>query len=207
MRKLIYIPVVHTETDMGSLQPAVRREFLAKYQASHLQQLTEAVRQFWEGLGQRMEGLQLEYPKTYIYQDGLPVCGKEVQIITDLARQGSRNHRLVLWLMERGANLVGTESPKLLLDEYQLLRKVFSVSEGKEREAAAASYRERAPQLLVRRDDYIRRRIVTTLPDEGTGVLFIGLSHRVDEGLPDDIHVSYLIRDLPFKRSGDIERL
>lgn len=207
MRKLIYVPVVHTEADMGSLQHAVKREFLAKYQASDWQKLGAAVREFWEGLEQRIGELQLAHPRTYIYQDGLPACGKEGQIVTDLARQGSRNHQLVLHLIQRGANLVGTESPKLLLEEYQLLQRVFSAPEGEPREAAAAAYRKRAPGLLAERDDYIRRRIDATLPDEAVGVLFIGLTHHVDEALPGDIHVSYLIHNVPFKRDGEIHRL
>lgn len=207
MRKLIYVPVVHTQADLGSLQRAVKREFLAKYQTSDWQQLSDAVRQFWEDLSQRIAGLQMEYPKTYIYQDGLPVCGKELQIVTDLARQGSLNHRMVLWLVDRGANLVGTESPKLLLDEYRLLQRVFSAPQGKERAAAAAAYRERAPELITQRDDYVRRRIDATLPDEGVGILFIGLTHHVDERLPGDIHLCYLICNLPFDRNGNIERL
>ena len=207
MRKLIYVPVVHTQADMGSLQSAVKREFLARYGEDDWQKLDEAVREFWEGLQQRIAQLQLEYPKTYVYQDGLPVCGKEVRIVTELAQQGSRNHRLVLWLVERGANLVGTESPELLLEEYDLLRKVFSAPDAGHRTAAATAYNERAGELLAQRDEYVRRRIDDTLPDEGVGVLFIGLTHHVDEGLPDDIRVAYLVHNLPFRRNGDIERL
>ena len=207
MRRLIYIPVVHTQTDMGSLLPAVKREFVEKYRATDWHKLGEAVQEFWRGLQQRVVELQLDYQETYIYQDGLPACGKEAQIVTDLARQGSANHQLVLWLVDRGAHLVGTESPKLLVEEYQLIRQVFSAAEGKEREAAVAAYKERAAELLAQRDDYMRRRIDATLPDGCVGVLFIGLTHRVDEGRASDIQVSYLIHNLPFKRSGDIDRL
>ncbi len=38
-------------------------------------------------------------------------------------------------------------------------------------------------------------------------ILFIGLTHYVDQGMPSDIHVSYLIHNLPFKRSEEIDRL
>ena len=62
-----------------------------------------------------------------------------------------------------------------------------------------------AERLLGQRDDYMRRRIDATLPDGGVGLLFVGLTHHVDEGLPSDIDVSYLIHDLPFHRGGDIE--
>jgi len=207
MRQLIYIPVVHTDADMGSLLPAAKREFLKKYSESDWQKKRQAVQEFWEGLHQRIGDLHLDYSKAYIYQDGLPVCGKELQIVTQLAKQGSPNHTLVLWLTDRGANLVGTESPELLLEEYRLVQRIFSASKGQEREAAAAAYTKRAPELLAQRDDYIRRQIDATLPTGCVGLLFIGLTHHVDEGLPSDIHVSYLIHNLPFERSGDIKRL
>ena len=207
MRQLIYIPVVHTEADMGSLLPAAKREFLRKYSESDWQKKSLAVREFWEGLHQRIEELHLDCPNTYIYQDGLPVCGKELQIVTELAEQGSPNHTLVLWLTDRGANLVGTESPELLLEEYQLVQGIFSASKGNEREAAAAAYTKRAPDLLAQRDGYMRRRIDATLPDKCVGLLFIGLTHRADEGQPSDVQVSYVIHNLPFERTGDIKRL
>ena len=207
VRNLIYIPIVHTQADMGSLQSAAKREFLKKYPKSNWDEHTSAIQEFWDGLAERIMGLEWEYPRTHIYQDGLPVCGKELQIVTELAQKGSRNHQLVLRLVEKGAQLEGTESPQLLLQEYQLLQAVFSATEGEQREAAAAAYRARAAPLLEERDEYIRQQIGTSLPDEGRGLLFIGLTHRVDEGLPSDIHVAYLIHNLPFKRDGVINRL
>jgi len=205
--ELIYVPIVHTQADMGSLQGAVKSEFLDKYREGEWQKHTNAIQEFWKGLRKRIMGLELEYQRTHIYQDGLPVCGKELQIVTGLAQQGSQNHQLVLSLVEKGAHLVGTESRKLLLEEYELLRWVVSAPQGKPREAAAAAYTKRAPALLGERDDFIRRRIGATLPEGECGLLFIGLTHRVDEGLPSSIRIAYLIHNLPFQRSGPIRRL
>jgi len=207
VRELIYVPIVHTQADMGSLQGAAKRQFLHKYTESDWHKHTDAIQEFWEGLQARTMALRLEYQRVHIYQDGLPVCSKELQIVTDLAQQRSQNHQLLLSLVEKGANLVGTESPKLLLEEYELLRGVFSAPEGKPREAAAAAYRNRAAPLLRERDDFIRRRIDATLPEGERGLLFIGLTHHVDQGLPSSIRVSYLIHNLPFERRGAIRRL
>ena len=207
MRELIYVPIVHTQADMGSLRDAAKSEFLAKYHESDWHEHIRAIDEFWEALHKRIMALGLEYQRTHIYQDGLPVCGKELQIAAELAHQGSANHRLVISLTEKGAHLVGTESPELLLEEYQLLRGVFSASEGTSREAAAAAYTNRAAALLRERDDFIRRRIDATLPEGERGLLFIGLTHRVDDGLPTSIRVSHLIHGLPLKRTGPIERL
>jgi hypothetical protein len=58
-----------------------------------------------------------------IHLEGLPVCGHESEIVADLARAGSRNHRLLLRLREFGAIIMGTESAELLVEEYQLSSK------------------------------------------------------------------------------------
>ena len=192
MRRLIHVPIVHTEADMGSLLPGAKAEFLSRYTQREWQEHVETIEQFWRNLRERIAGFGLDYAQTYIYQDGLPVCGKELQIVTDLARRDSRNHELILWLVDQGATLVGTEAPKLLLEEYELMRNVFAAAADGQKQTAPAACQKQADDLLRRRDAYIRQRIDATLPDGGTGLLFIGLVHRVHEGLPEDIAVSCL---------------
>jgi hypothetical protein len=207
MRKLIYIPIVHTAADMGSLLPAAKAEFLRRYGEQEWDDHNAVIGGFWEGLRERIAGLHLEYARTYLYQDGLPVCGKESEIVTDLARQGSQNHALLLWLVSEGATLVGTEAPEVLLEEHELVRGVLTAPEGEKRQAALEAYKTKGKELLARRDEYIRHRVNATLSDNCTGLLFIGLMHRVDETLPKDVSVSYLIHRLPFRRAADINRL
>jgi DNA-binding response OmpR family regulator len=48
----------------------------------------------------------------------LPVCGRDLEIVAELAKAGSRNHPLLLRLKGRGALLMGTESA----GEYSFLR-------------------------------------------------------------------------------------
>ena len=104
--------------------------------------------------------MALDYPRVRIYQDGLPVCGKETDIVRELAGAGSTNHQLVLELAGRGAMLMGTEDPPLLLREYQLQRQ----------HAGAAG--DEAAEVLAGRDRFIARRIEATLQDGETGLLF-----------------------------------
>ncbi len=204
MRELIYVPIVHTAADMGSLLPAAKAEFLRKYGEREWKEHNKVIQSFWEGLRGRITGLNLDYAHTYLYQDGLPACGKEMDIVRELARQGNQNHRLLLWLVEQGATLVGTESPELLLAEYELMRNLLSATGGSRRQVDLQTYKGRAKELLSRRDEYIRHRIRDTLPENWKGLLFIGLMHRVEEGLPQDISVSYLIHRLPFRRAADV---
>lgn len=114
-----------------------------------------------------------------LYQDSLPVCGHEKELVRELAAQGSCNHQLLEGLVNEGATLVGTESPSLLLDEYKLLQS----PERTEKQEAA---------LLEARDRFIAGQIDATLTDDENGILFIGALHKVDKFLPQRIKVAYL---------------
>ena len=79
--------------------------------------------ELWNDIRRAIEALGLDFRRVRIYQDGLPVCGKEEQIVRELAGAGSLNHQLVLELAGKGAALVGTEDPQLLIREYHLQRR------------------------------------------------------------------------------------
>ena len=206
-RELIYVPVIHTQAEMGSMSEAAREEYFARFGREKWHQHVKIIDSMWDGLRRKILALKLAYRKVRIYQDGLPVCGKELEIVTELARKGSRNHALLLWLVGEGAMLVGTEAPGVLLEEHELVRSILATPEGEERRAALEAYKVRGKKLLARRDEYIGSRIDATLPADCTGLLFIGLMHRVDEVLPEDVSVSYLIHRLPFRRASDINHL
>jgi len=189
MRNLIYIPIVHTEVDMGSMSTSLRKEYLTRYGKEKWRQHTKAIDSMWDGLCRKIFDLNLPYGKLRIYQDGLPVCGRELEIIREAAEKGSRNHKIVLDLVEKGARLEGTESPDLLLQEYNNFKKLQGTSNIK-----------MSDDLLIKRDKFIANRIESTLTEDEIGILFMGLMHRVDKYLS-GIKVSYLIHRLPFKES------
>ncbi len=85
----------------------------------------------WEGISKRLGKLDVEHANLRIYQDGLPLCGRELDIVRDVAARGSQNHQLVLSLVQRGASLEGTEDVQLLLEEYRYIQAIT-----KEREIA-----------------------------------------------------------------------
>ncbi|MCJ7502091.1 MAG: hypothetical protein MUP80_03395 [Acidobacteriia bacterium] len=151
------------------------------------------VDKLWARIEQAIESLILPYERVRLYQDGLPVCGREVEIITELAKAGSRNHRLLLRLREKGATIMGTESSELLVEEYQLVKEVFA--SGKPKVATRGEARQKAlrDSLLKRRDQYIARRINDTLLAGETGLIFLGMLHSVRSWLDKDIRVVYPI--------------
>jgi hypothetical protein len=214
---------------MGSLNESIRSQFPSQQRwYRHRQKVddlwTEITRQilnFHEACPERSEGFsslpsvnpksgdlgyQLNYRQVRIYQDGLPVCGHELDIVRDLASRGSKNHQLVVLLVEKGATLEGTEDAALLLEEYNYIKaisqpnfltKKFDQKKTTETEEeikrSLEEYREKSRALLQKRDDFIAARIDSTLKDGEIGILFIGVMHEVEKKLPDDIQVNHLV--------------
>lgn len=54
------------------------------------------------------------------------MCGEEEKIGKDLANSGSRNHKLLVRLIEKGATLMGTEAPELLVEEYESYKRLLA---------------------------------------------------------------------------------
>jgi len=205
MRRLVYIPVIHTASDMGTmargLEQATNETAGRRLAAEH----RTAVDEMWDGLERKILRLPLP-PRFFLYQDGLPVCGIEDEIITQTADSGSRNYRLLVQLMARGGVPIGTEDPELLVEEYQAVRDCVEASP-RQRSAATSRYKEKSVRLLSARDAFVAQRVDETLPQKGLGLLFMGLLHRVDERLPEDIDMHYLIYRLPFKRDFNLKLL
>jgi hypothetical protein len=174
-RSLIYVPVLHSAGDMGSL-------------ASMIPQPTDygaQVGRYWDAVESDFHVMRRRWQEVRVYQDGLPDTRADIvtRIVADV---DSPNYRLLRWLASQGATVVGTEDPVLLQEEYELLK--ASVTD----EAARQAYAARAAGLLENRDRYIASRIGDTLPSGGRGVLFVGLQHEVARILPPDIHVTSL---------------
>ncbi|WOJ88522.1 hypothetical protein RZS28_11880 [Methylocapsa polymorpha] len=179
MARLIYVPVIHSTEEMGSAATAYKAAFVARHGERKWAERSAEFDSIWRGIANAIKALGLDFKRINLYQDSLPVCGRESELVHDLAVQGSRNHQLLQSLMRVGAKLVGTESPALLLDEYKLLHS----PERTEAQAAA---------LLEARDRFIADRIDATLGEERDGILFMGALHKVAKFLPQRIKVEYL---------------
>jgi hypothetical protein len=189
-RTLIYFPIVHTQADMGALKESVARATLEKEGRAGLARKTAAIDQIWTEIEAAIDALALSFDRVRLYQDGLPVCGREVEIVTELAQAGSRNQQLLLRLMAQGAVLMGTESGDLLVQEYQLARQ--SLTTRPPRAAGVAAIRRAlSAALLQRRDQFMAQRINETLKSGETGILFLGMLHSVERYLNADVKVIY----------------
>ena len=180
MRRVILIPVIHNAADLGSLAESVRKHWCERLGPDGWTQRQRAVANLWKAIRQSLDALHLDLRRVRVYQDGLPVCGKELQIVDELAKAGSLNHQLLVELARNGATVMGTEDPPLLVREYQLQRAKLGVPGAGAQPAAGDG---ELSGLLAARDRFIADRIASTLDDGETGLLLLGASHRVDAEL------------------------
>ena len=148
---------------------------------------------FWKTVRAEIDGLRLDYQHVDLYQDGLPVCGRELELVKKAAAVGSVNHQLLLDLTTRGATLMGTEDPKLLLDEYRAMQAALGHPAGVAGPPEQASGPPAHKETLSERDAYIAGRIDATLRPGRTGILFLGMMHNVESFLPADIVLTRLV--------------
>jgi hypothetical protein len=195
-RKLIYFPIIHSQAEMGALQESVARASRERLGRAGAVRKARAVARWWSQIDRAIAALDLSVRQVRLYQDGLPVCGREAEIVAALAQAGSRNHQLLERLMTQGAVLMGTESADLLVQEYQLAQQSLT-GQPPGLPEAAAQRRAMGESLLQRRDQFIAQRINDTLQPGETGILFLGMLHAVERYLPGDIEVIY-----PLPRPG-----
>jgi len=194
MRKLIYIPIVHTPEDMGSVRESLERVSAAKLGKQRWIENVQRVERFWNEVEHELDALCLDYSRVRIYQDGLPCSGElGMKIVNSVADAGSKNFQLLRKLISRGATPEATEDSDLLKREHEHIKAIVEARTGEERAEAEHRYNQVKDKLLEARDAFISRRIGNTLKDGETGLLFIGADHDVRLRLPPDI----LVKSLP----------
>jgi len=181
---------------MGSMYGTLKGEYIRRFGTQRWEEHNNIIEDFWQGIRKKVFELNLDYSRTRLYQDGLPICGKEMDLVEELVKMGSPNHQILMELIHLGARLEGTEDPKLLLEEYHFLKN--GIVDPKNQQTRRR-YQQSANKILQKRDSYIAHRINETLRGGETGLLFIGIAHRVDKKLSKDIGTDYIIYRLPFK--------
>lgn len=190
-RTLIYCPVIHSVVDLGALGKPVQSATRTALGAEAWRHRVHTVEQMWTEIERTIEAMELEPARTRVYQDGLPICPHELDIVKEMTYKGSRNHRILLRLHTKGVTLMGTESAPLLLQEYNLAKRLLSPEieelDGDGRDAMQMHAR----MLLKARDRFIADRINATLAPGEVGILFLGMLHDITPWLDPDIQVAY----------------
>jgi hypothetical protein len=197
-RRLIHLPIIHTQADMGALSGAIKEMTIQKLGQKGWERNVHLIDEIWTRIEEAIDSWALPWERVRLYQDGLPICGREAEILADLAKAGSRNHRLLLRLQERGAMLMGTESADLLVREYKLVKEIVAADGSPKALRPKARHRTLSQALLKERDQAIAQRINATLRPGETGLLFLGMLHSLEGLLAQDIRVTHpLYRPAP----------
>ena len=202
-RRLIWVPVIHTQADLGNMSESVKNLYIRRMGGEKWARHIKTIHEMWQRIRREVEGLDLDYRTVRLYQDGLPDCGHEAQIVASLAKAGSHNHRLLLKLTKRGARITGTESPQLLLEEYELARRLLIGAGSHQRPRPAPHRVQQDRHMLDMRDRYIAERINKTLKPGETGVIFLGMLHSLTGRLASDIEVTRMAAHLGSPRMGE----
>jgi len=191
MRRLIYVPIIHADADMGSLASALDQSTAALCGEERWERHKATASHFWQMVSDYLETLDVKNLK--VYQDGFVSDGDlGKKIIEEGARKGSKNYEIILNLLNRGAEVVSTEDMALLQEEYGYISQIIKAETLSQRRLAYKGYESRKGKLTRERDRFIASAINETLKDGGVGLLFLGAYHDVIPHLAKDIAVEQL---------------
>ncbi|MFA8436661.1 MAG: hypothetical protein ACEPOZ_19295 [Marinifilaceae bacterium] len=190
MRNLIYVPIIHSSADLGSMAKTLNRRGVAEFGQEFWQNHIQTIDGFWDAIAYYFETIDLYIKGTKIYQDGMVTDGEiAMKIIEDSIKSGSKNYEIVSDLIQRGAIIVQTEDLELVREELKSLQAITQTKSRTKKILRLISYKLTKGRLLKKRDKYIARRIAETLGENETGILFIGAYHKVKNKLPKDIQI------------------
>ncbi len=187
-KTLIYVPIIHTSADLGSLAKDVNARGIADLGEEFWQNHIKTVEGFWDVLFDYFESLNVKGVK--IYQDGMIADGEIGQkIVEEGVRLGSKNYELISSLLKRGAILVKTEKFEFVKEERDRLLSITQTKSRFQKLLAFLKYKFVKDRLLNQRDKFIVQRIKETLNTDETGMLFIGAYHNIKPKLPKEIQI------------------
>lgn len=188
-RTLFYFRIIHAKEDLGEMGETIYRYSRAYQSQESLQRKMDLIDKLWSTIERFIDDLPPVNQNLRVYQDGLPVCGREIEIVKELAARGSRNHQLVVRLMEKGATVMGTELPELLLQEYEMIKRIFENKPTHKASVREIVQKSQSETLVKQRDQFIANRINHTLQKGETGILFLGMLHSLEDFLEKDIRI------------------
>ncbi len=187
MRTLIYVPIIHTSADLGSLAEDIIKRGIADLGEEFWKRHEKTIEGFWDAIIKYFDLLEVSGFK--IYQDGMVADGEVGQkIVEEGLKSGSKNHELISRLLQKGAILVKTEDFELVKEERDRLLAITK-AKSTQKLIAFVKYKLVKNRLLNKRDEFIAKRINETLNQGEKGIVFIGAYHDIKKWLPEDIQI------------------
>jgi len=188
MRELLYVPIIHVDSDLGSIASDIDKRSADICGEERWERHKQSVTIFWDKIEEYFK--KLDTGNLKIYQDGLLADGELGQkIIEEGARKGSINFQIILDLMKRGGEIRKTEDVKLLKEEYDRILKLSQTKSLRERTTAYADYRIHKDRMMGKRDRFVANTINKNLKEKELGVLFMGAFHEVVQHIAKDIKI------------------
>ncbi len=189
MRKLLYVPIIHEDADMGSVASSIGKKSVEMCGMERWERHREIVTRFWDRISAYFE--EMDPRDLVIYQDGLMVDGElGRRIIEEGAKKGSRNYRIVHDLVKRGGEIRKTEDMALIKKELERILQLAQMEPEQETNSHASQPGIDGKRLMEERDRFMAKTINETLKSREKGVLFLGAFHNVLSRLADDIAVT-----------------
>ncbi len=189
-RKLIYIPVIHSGSDMGSFADDIRKKGTSELGEVAWQAHIKTVEQYWDMIAEYCERPELDTKNLKIYQDGMVADGEIAsKIIEDNLETGSRNYRIISMLIRKGADIVKTEDLSLVKKELDIHKSISESDSLLKKLFKLLIVKHKRKFLMKKRDAFIVESIDKTLQPDETGLLFLGAYHNILGKLPADIEV------------------
>lgn len=191
MRKLVYVPIIHMESDLGGAAPAIGQSSASLLGEKRWARHKATISAFWQRVADYLS--HIEAANLKIYQDGL-LAGGDLgrRIVEEGARRGSKNYEIILDLMKRGAEIRTTEDATLLKEEYEHISRLTQAKSPAQRTRAYIEYESHKDRLTSERDRFAARTINETLAEGEVGILFMGAYHDIISHLAPDIVVEQL---------------
>lgn len=188
MRTLIYVPIIHTPADLGSLAEHVKERGVMHLGEDIWEKHRKAVEGFWVAVTAYFASMNVAGMK--IYQDGMVAEGEVGhKIVEEGVKLGSKNYELLSMLLKNGAVLVKTEDFRFVKEERDRLVEITQAKSTLRKLIAFLKYKLVKNRLLNKRDEYIARRINETLNRDEKAIAFIGAYHDIKRYLPRGIIV------------------
>lgn len=192
MRRLVFVPILHSEADFGHLSKEIVDRYKMIFGEEKWEKRQRMISSFWKKISDNFANKDVLGLR--IYQDGLVVGGElGKEIVWKAAEAGSLNYKLIKHLITRGAIIEKTEDRELVKKERDYIVKMITSKSPFTRLINKLRYILAKDKLLERRDRFIANQINRTLKEGETGILFLGARHNVLPKLSKDIVVKKLL--------------
>jgi hypothetical protein len=84
-RALIYVPVLHTQKEAGEISLSLKGDEVEKPAGTSSDEQEKSVKEMWDGIHEKIQNANISCSTMRIYQDAMPVCGREKEIAEKLA--------------------------------------------------------------------------------------------------------------------------